>query len=48
MNRLLGSNEKIKRLTGWRPQYSLKEGLQKTIDWVKENNAIYKTDIYNI
>ena len=48
VNRLLGSNEKIKRLTGWRPQYSLKEGLQKTIDWVKENNAIYKTDIYNI
>lgn len=48
VNRLLGSNEKIKLLTGWRPQYSLKEGLQKTIDWVKENNAIYKTDIYNI
>ena len=42
VNRLLGSNEKIKRLTGWRPQYSLKEGLQNTIDWVKENNAISK------
>lgn len=48
VNRLLGSNEKIKALTDWRPKYSLKEGLAETIAWVRENLHHYKTDIYNV
>ncbi|MFT9496812.1 NAD-dependent 4,6-dehydratase LegB [Anaerosolibacter sp.] len=48
VNRLLGSNEKIKRLTAWRPRYSLEEGLHETITWLKENLDKYKVDIYNI
>ncbi|AEV70613.1 NAD-dependent 4,6-dehydratase LegB [Acetivibrio clariflavus] len=48
VNRLLGSNEKIKRLTKWEPKYSLKEGLAETIDFFKNNLNKYKTDIYNI
>lgn len=47
--RLLGSNEKITRLTGWRPEVSLEEGLRKTIDWITlpENLRNYKPNIYN-
>ena len=48
VNRLLGSNAKITRLTDWRPQYSLKEGIAETIAWMKDNLDSYKTDIYNI
>jgi len=48
VNRLLGSNEKIKRLTGWEPKYSLKEGLYETIEWMKQNMDRYKADIYNV
>jgi NAD dependent epimerase/dehydratase len=48
VNRLLGSNEKIKKLTNWEPRYSLKEGLAETIEWVKNNLDKYKVDIYNI
>lgn len=48
VNRLLGSNEKIKRLTNWRPKYTLEIGLAETIDWMKENIDKYKVDIYNI
>ncbi len=48
VNRLLGSNEKIKRLTGWRPKYTLKQGLAETIDFFRHNLDKYKTDIYNI
>ena len=48
VNRLLGSNEKIKRLTGWKPKYTLQQGLAETIEFFKNNLAKYKTDIYNV
>ena len=48
VNRLLGCNEKIMRLTDWRPQYSLEEGLRNTITFLKGNLDRYKTDIYNL
>lgn len=48
VNRLLGSNEKIKKLTDWKPSYTLKEGIEETIKFFKENLDRYKTDIYNI
>lgn len=47
--RLLGDNTLIKSLTGWYPQVSIKEGLQKTINWFvnPKNLSKYKPDIYN-
>jgi len=48
VNRLFGSNEKIRKLTGWRPEYSLAEGLAETVGWMKQNLNSYKTDIYNL
>lgn len=48
VNRLLGSNEKVKTLTDWTPQYSFSEGLGETIDFFRGNLEKYKTDIYNI
>lgn len=48
--RLFGSNEKLSTFTGWKPQYSLKQGITETIAWFreKENLRQYKPDIYNI
>ena len=48
VNRLLGCNEKIKRLTDWQPQYTFAQGIAETIDWIKKNMGAYKTDIYNV
>ncbi len=48
VNRLLGDNTKIKNLTNWQPEYTFKEGISQTIDWIKNNIERYKTDIYNI
>ena len=48
VNRLLGCNEKILRLTDWKPRYSLEEGLKETIEFFENNLSLYKTDIYNI
>jgi len=48
--RLLGSNQKIRRLTNWRPQYDIRAGLKKTVEWFKRSKETnqYKTEIYNI
>ena len=46
----LGSNEKILRLTDWRPRFDLKSGLESTIDWFRQPEMLarYKADIYNV
>lgn len=48
VNRLLGCNEKLLRLTEWTVQYSLEEGLKNTIIFLKENLDKYKVDIFNL
>ncbi|RZK45839.1 MAG: NAD-dependent epimerase/dehydratase family protein [Pedobacter sp.] len=50
VERLLGSNEKIKSLTGWQPSYTLEKGLQATVEWFsdKANLNRYKADLYNV
>ncbi|WP_044874939.1 NAD-dependent 4,6-dehydratase LegB [Pseudomonas sp. LFM046] len=48
--RLWCDNTKIKSLTGFEPEYSIREGLRRTIEWFSEprNLAKYKADIYNV
>jgi len=48
--RLWGDNKLIKKLTGWKPQFTIEQGLQETCEWFKngENLKKYKTGIYNI
>lgn len=48
--RLYGSNVKIKEHTNWIPRYSLKQGIEETINWfkLKDNLLKYKAGIYNI
>jgi NAD dependent epimerase/dehydratase len=50
VQRLWCDNTKIKKLTGFEPHYSIKEGLTKTIEWFsrKENLLKYKSNIYNV
>jgi len=48
--RLWCDNSKIKQLTGFEPRYTIKEGLEKTIEWFTQpaNLAKYKPGIYNV
>lgn len=50
VNRLWCDNTKINELTGFKPQYSIAQGLEETINWFKnsENLKKYKADIYNV
>jgi NAD dependent epimerase/dehydratase len=48
--RLWCDNTKIKEITGFRPQFDIKQGLQKTIEWITEPAHLktYKSEIYNV
>ncbi|MCI8769743.1 MAG: SDR family NAD(P)-dependent oxidoreductase [Lachnospiraceae bacterium] len=48
VNRLLGSNKKIKELTDWEQRYTFEEGIAETIAWIRGHMEAYKTDIYNV
>ena len=48
VNRLLGNNEKILKMTNWKQKYTFEQGLSETIEFIKNNMDKYKPDIYNI
>lgn len=50
VERLLGDNRKIKKLTFWKPEYDFKKGLEETICWFsdKNNRQLYKSNLYNV
>lgn len=50
VERLLGANEKIRRLTGWVPAFDLTAGIAETIQWFRHNAERhgYKHDVYNV
>lgn len=48
VERLLGSNELLYSLTGFRPQISIDEGLKITADWIQSHMDAYKIDRYMV
>jgi len=50
VERLLCDNTLINRLTGWVPQKTLEQGIEKTIEWFKNADNVrgYKVNIYNV
>ena len=50
VERLLGSCEKLQKLTNWKQKYTFIEGLAETIEWFRNKNNLkqYKPDIYNL
>jgi len=45
---LICDNRQAKELLGWQPQVSLKEGLNRTLGFIKENLSRYKPMHYNV
>ena len=50
VERLVGSNEKIRKTTNWKPCFDLQEGLSETINWFRQrdNLQLYRPDEYNV
>ena len=46
--RLICDNSRAKGVLRWQSRYSLREGLEKTIDWIRSNLTYYKHEIYNL
>lgn len=45
--RLLCDAGLLKAVTGWAPRYSLDDGLEKTVSWLKDHINLYKPEAYN-
>ncbi len=43
VDRHIGSTDKLERLTGWRASISFADGLERTIDWYRENEAWWRS-----
>jgi NAD dependent epimerase/dehydratase len=48
VDRLCADNSKAYRMTGWRPQHSLEEGLQETFQWIQSHIEGYRTGVYEV
>lgn len=48
VERLVCDNEKLLNNTDWKPENTLKEGLEKVVKWMKESINLYKTEQYNV
>ena len=48
VDRLVCDNSKIMKQTNWSPTFTLEQGIEETIKWLKENKDKYKYLIYNV
>ena len=48
VERLVCDSSKAKKLIGWKPRYTLEEGLSETVEFFKHHMSRYKPEIYNI
>jgi len=43
VNKLICDNRKARKILGWEPTVSFKDGLENTINWIKQNNIQLRT-----
>jgi dTDP-glucose 4,6-dehydratase len=48
VERLIADTKLVRELTGWKPHFTLEQGLERTISWIKENPSFYRPDRYAI
>lgn len=46
--RLICGYQKAQERLGWKPSYTLEQGLQETVDFIKEHPTLYKPELYQI
>ena len=48
VDRLLADNTVARTVLGWEPAISLEEGLERTIEWMRQHLGGYRPDVYTI
>jgi len=48
VERLCADTSKARELLGWSPSHTLEQGLERTVEWIQENNERYQRGIYGI
>ena len=48
VERLWADNSQAQKLLGWGPKYSLQEGLNLTIEWIRDHMELYRVESYVI
>lgn len=46
--RLISDNQSAQSELGWKPENTFEQGIDKTIDWIKQNIDIYKVNEYHL
>ena len=46
VERLVADNTLARTLLGWEPVVSLEEGLERTIEWMRQHLERYRPDVY--
>jgi NAD dependent epimerase/dehydratase len=46
VERLFCDNSRLVQNTKWQPQFTLRQGLEQTVEWIQDNIHRFKTDIY--
>ena len=45
---LVSDNTIAKSICGWEPQYTLQQGLEETVEWIKHNLSRFRPQVYNV
>lgn len=48
VERLLCDNSLAAEITDWKPEYTLEQGIEQTVDWIKDNMDFFHTSEYTI
>ncbi len=48
VDRLHADATRLRSSTNWRPAFTLDQGLALTIEWLKENQALYRPEMYSL
>jgi NAD dependent epimerase/dehydratase len=45
---LVCDSSRLRELTGWAPEVTLREGVERTVEWVRDNLSDLRADVYNV
>jgi len=48
VDKLICDNKKIRKSSLWKPKINIEKGIENTVNWIKQNQEIFKSNTYNV